>query len=168
MPNFHVAEAFDYYDKHIYRADRFAVFRRYGFSLAGSVPSVDWEVFGAILTGDQKRSGYGSDLIHLEVKSAIEGSSFEYQYHKEHGEEKLDEDKSIGHLFISYAADYRDVTVRYVSPEVFAPIFEAWREGYRQRYASGGQRYRKSISYGLVVSQGEMILKIRSGDISYP
>ena len=168
MPNFHIANAFEYYDRHIFRADRFAIFQRYGFSLAGSVPSVDWEVFGAILTGDSKRSGYGSDLTALEVKSAVEGSSFEYQYHKEHGEEKLDEDKTIGHLFISYSTNYRSVTVRYIPPELLANTFESWRDGYRTRYANGGQRYRKSISYGFVAKHGQLILRITDGDVAYP
>lgn len=168
MRALNIAGAVDYYEKHIYRADRFAVFARYGFSLTGSVPSIDWEVFGAILTQDQKRTGYGSDLTHLEVKSAVEGASFEYQYHKEHGEEKLDEDKQIDHLFISYSADYNIVVVRYVEAIRIASTFEAWREGYRIRYASGGQRYRKSISYGFVQKHGEVVLRIQDGELSYP
>jgi hypothetical protein len=125
-------------------------------------------VFGAILTGDKKKEGYGSDLAHTEVKSAVDENSFEYQYHKEHGEEKLDEDKRIDHVFVSYSRDYRDVTVRWVRPEQLAETFESWRQGYRERYASGGQRYRKSISYGTVCEKGRVVMTIRDGALVPP
>ncbi len=164
MRALNIIGALDYYEKHIFRQGRFAVFERYGFSIVGSVPSVDWEVFGAILTGDQKRAGYGSDLTHLEVKSAVDGNSFEYQYHKKHGEEKLDEDQVIDHLFISYSKDYRNVVVRYVEAVRLASTFESWRQGYQERYATGGQRFRKSISFGFVAENGEIVLRIADGE----
>ncbi|WP_309716871.1 hypothetical protein [Armatimonas sp.] len=129
---------------------------------------MDWEVFGAILTGDQKRVGYGSDLTQLEVKSAVAGNSFEYQYHKEHGEEKLNEDPQIDHLFISYSKDYTSLVVRYVEAARLAPVFESWRQGYQERYASGGQRFRKSISFGFVVEHSEVILRVVDGLQVYP
>lgn len=165
MRALNIIGAMDYYEKHIFRQDRFAIFQGYGFSIVGSVPSVDWEVFGAILTGDQKRAGYGSDLTRLEVKSAVDGNSFEYQYHKEHGEEKLDEDKTIDHLFISYSKNYQSVVVRYVEAARLAPIFESWRVGYQERYAAGGQRFRKSISFGFVLEHGEIVLRITEGEL---
>jgi hypothetical protein len=162
MIEFHIAEATRFYDEHIFRKDRFEIYTLYGFSITGSIPSIDWEVFGAIITGNKNRAGYGSDLSNIEVKSAVSGSSFEYQYHRLHGEEKLNEDEIIGHLFISYSSDYRSVCVRYVAPGIFSSIFESWREGYKSQYAQEKQRYRKSISYGLVCTHGQIILEIKN------
>lgn len=159
----HITEAFDYYDHHINRTERFDIFRERNFPIPGSVPSIDWEVFGAILTGDEKKEGYGSDLKHHEIKSAGIGASYEYQYHKNHGEEKLDEDQQIDHVFIEYSPDYLDVTVRWVKSTELAPIFESWREGYKANYEGNRQRYRKSISLGTVKTKGTVVMRIRGG-----
>jgi hypothetical protein len=162
---FNINEAFDYYDKHINRTERFEIFTERNFPIPGSVPSIDWEVFGAILTGDERKSGYGSDLKHHEVKSAGIGASYEYQYHKNHGEEKIDEDKQIDHIFIEYSPDYQNVTVRLVKSHILANTFEGWRELYKANYARGLQRFRKSISHGTVVTHGAVILMVQGGQL---
>ncbi len=164
MPVFDIAAAFTYYAKHIHRQERFDLLEEHNFDIAGSIPSIDWELFGAILTGDDRKQGYGSDLKDHEVKSAVEGSSFEYQYHRHGGLAKLDEDKTVDHVFVSYAPDYKRVTVRLVDRSKLAPIFEGWRDGLVQNYqgATPKQRYRKSIAYGTVTREGEIILQIEN------
>lgn len=100
------------------------------------------------------------------MKSAGYGWSFEYQYHKFHGEQKLDEDKRVNHLFISYAANYQDVEVRYLRGEDLSVVFESWRLGLVANYQAGKQRYRKSISFGYVKLYGALILRIEQGEIA--
>ena len=104
MP-FNVKEAYDYYKKFVRNEERFQLLEKHNFKLAGCVPSVDWELFGSILTGDQGKDGYGSDLGKHEVKSAVEHASFEYQYHLNAGEHKLNEDMVVDHIFNSYSPD---------------------------------------------------------------
>lgn len=162
---FFIAEAFDYYDKHINRTERFEIFNDRNFPIPGSVPPIDWEVFGAILTGDERKEGYGSDLKHHEIKSAGLKASYEYQYHKNHGEGKLNEDQLVDHIFIEYSPDYQNVTVRFIEANILASTFEGWREGLKANYANDRQRFRKNISFGTVVTHGKVIMTIRDGSL---
>ena len=167
MPLFDTDAAFAYYAEHIHRQARFDLLEEHNFEIAGSIPSVDWELLGAILTGDDRKIGYGSDLKDHEVKSAVEGSSFEYQYHRHGGLAKLDEDKNVDHVFISYAPDYKRLTVRLVDRTKLSPTFESWRDGLIQNYQGTAprQRYRKSISFGTVVREGEIILRVENNQL---
>lgn len=81
MPKLDVQAAFEYYEQHINRKERFNLLRKFNFSIVGSIPAVDWELFGSLLTGDVRKAGYGSDLGSYEIKSAKLEGSFEYQYH---------------------------------------------------------------------------------------
>ena len=49
-----IDDAFKFYKKHIYDEEKISLLKKYNLKIAGSVPSVLWELFGAILTG---RSG---------------------------------------------------------------------------------------------------------------
>ncbi len=54
-----------------------------GVHSPGAAMSSDWEVFASILVRDLgKKLAAGIDLSQYEVKSATEGGSYEYQYHK--------------------------------------------------------------------------------------
>ncbi|MEY4723369.1 MAG: hypothetical protein RLZZ324_882 [Candidatus Parcubacteria bacterium] len=105
-------EAHDFYTKHIYSAGLQRLLRGHDLNIAGSVPPVIWELFGAILTGDKGKKGYGSDLKGHEIKSAHDGGGFEYQYHLLGGQKKLTEDMSVRNLFISYSPYYKYVVIR--------------------------------------------------------
>ena len=70
------------------------IYEKLGFSLAGAISYRDWEVFVAILMNDRCKPGDGCDLLRHEVKSALRGNSYEYQYHRNKGLEKLTGDKS--------------------------------------------------------------------------
>lgn len=163
-------EAFQYYDQHINRQDRFKLLKERKFSITGSIPSIDWELFGSILTGDSGKAGYGSDLGSYEVKSAVGIGSFEYQYHLRGGLTKLKEDMIVDHIFISYSPDYADVTVRLVQGATLAPFLQKWEPALIENYGgeSPKQRFRKSISYGTVTKLGAIIMRIEASRLVSP
>lgn len=165
MQQLNIKDAYQYYFKHINRIERFKLLEAHQLPVAGSVPSIDWELFGSILTGSKGTPGYGADLENYEVKSATEGNSFEYQYHLHGGIAKLEEDMKVDHIFISYSSNYIDVTVRLVKGEDLAAEFESWRTGLIENYSgeSPKQRYRKSIAFGLIQELGQVIVQIEDG-----
>ena len=148
MQQLNIKDAYEYYSEHINRTERFELLEEHQLPVVGSVPSIDWELFGSILTGSKGTPGYGTDLENYEVKSATEGSSFEYQYHLHGGISKLNEDMKVDHIFISYSKDYKHVTVRLVKGATLATEFESWRAGLLENYSGEDprQRYRKSIA----------------------
>lgn len=170
MPDFHYQEAFDYYDHYINRQERFKLLREHKFSTAGSVPSVDWELFGSILTGNIGKTGYGSDLVGYEVKSAAGTGSYEYQYHLNGGLSKLKEDMTVDHIFISYTPDYATVTVRLIEGAVLAPMFQQWEPALIENYrgANRRQRFRRSIAYGTVATLGTIVMRIEMSCLVFP
>jgi len=162
VENLNKKEAYSFYKTYIVNQSKQALFTRYNFPIAGSVSSIDWELFAAILTGQKKRAGSGADLKGFEVKSAIMGNSFEYQYHLNSGIEKLKEDKSVNHLFISYSRNYRDVEVRLANSGGLSNTFDKWRPGLEKNYAGENpkQRFRKSISTGKANQMSDVVMKI--------
>ena len=165
-----INSAFSFYSTHIYDEAKISLLREHKLKIAGSVPSVMWELFGAILTGRSGAGTTGADLNGWEVKSAKEGSSFEYQYHLNTGAEKLKEDCLVNHLFCSYSETYKDVVVRTIKgDDLTASFFKAWEPDYLKNYDASAskserrQRFRKNISSGYVVTHGQVILKIKDG-----
>ncbi len=164
---YNLKEAYDFYRKFIYNQEHQVVLENHGFHVAGSVASVNWEVFASILTGDKGKEGYGSDLTHHEVKSSVDGGSFEYQYHLNAGKVKLHEDMEVNHIFISYSKDYKNIEVRLLEGGKLKDTFEKWMPGLIENYegSTPKQRYRKSVSYGFVKTNGVLILKTESGNL---
>lgn len=170
MSKLQVQEAYSFYRAYIleYSQNKARVYEQYGFSLQGSIGSKDWEVFAAILLNDRARRGDGADLEHHEVKSATTGSSFEYQYHRNHGLDKLTDDRNVDHIFVARSQDYMNVEVWLVERTKIIPIFDRWLPGLLQNYETAGrQRFRRSVTYGFVKSQGTLLLEISSGELSY-
>lgn len=168
-PSLDYAGAFDYYKRYVIgnlRAKE-AIYEQYGFKHP-SGGTDDWEVFGAILVRDKATGGYGTDLTNHEVKSAKKGGSFEYQYHKHHGLQKLDEDAKVKHLFICYSNDCDDIEVWRVEGAQLAEIFAGWKAGYIQNYKNEKQRYRKNIAFGTVRLRGKLIMQIKDGQLAFP
>lgn len=169
-----IDEAFQFYKKHIYDEEKIRLLRAHNLKIAGSVPSVIWELFCSILTGSKGTGGIGVDLKGWEVKSAKNGGSYEYQYHLNTGVEKLIDDAQANHLFCSYSESYSDVNVRAINGSVLAPLyFNQWEPDYRKNYdtfvPSGQrrQRYRKNISYGYIESNAQLLLSITNGVIAF-
>ena len=109
----------------------------------GSVAmSSDWEVFASMLVNDLGRKfGAGIDLSNYEVKSAKRKGSYEYQYHKDTGRDKLIKDMEVGHLFFDYYDNLKEVDLRFLGgAELREAYFEKWLEAYPDPYP---QRYRK-------------------------
>lgn len=164
---YHLNEAYEFYRKYIYNIEYQGTLKECGFSVAGSIAPINWEVFASILTGDKGKGGYGADLTKHEVKSSVNGNSFEYQYHLNAGKIKLHDDMEVNHIFISYSADYKDVEVRLVEGEKLKETFEKWLPGLVENYEgpSPRQRYRKSVSFGFVKNNGVLILKTKDGNL---
>ena len=143
--------------------------RLYGARLVptGSVASSsDWEVFASMLVKDVGRKlGAGIDLLNHEVKSAKRGSSYEYQYHRNTGREKLTKDMLVGHLFFEYFDNLREVELRYLHGSKLLSFFEDWLDHYPDPYR---QRYRKSIPYGFVKQNGILLMSLKDGEVSFP
>jgi hypothetical protein len=165
-----IDEAYSMYLEHIYDIEKIQLLSRLGLKVAGSVPSVMWEAFGAVLTGRLGSGLTGADLLGWEVKSAKGRGSFEYQYHLNGGQHKLDEDCWVNHMFFSYSGVYENVIVRAMrGPELADCFFNNWRPGYADNY--GGetklQRFRRSIPYSYTQDNGILILEIRNGVIAF-
>ena len=132
----------------------------------GGVMSSDWEVFASILVGDLgTKLGAGIDLSGYEVKSAGPNASYEYQYHKKSGKEKLARDAEVGHLFFEYADNLRRVDLRYAHGFWIKDFFARWLADYPDPYP---QRYRKNIPYGWVKANGILLMTLESGEVTYP
>lgn len=103
MPSINALAAYNFYKRFIldYSQEKETIYEQYGFTLQGSVGSKDWEVFAAILMGDRASPGNGADLENYEVKSALIGNSFEYQYHRNRGLEKLQDERAVDQFICS-------------------------------------------------------------------
>ncbi len=170
VPTLQVQEAYYFYKRFIleYSQDKAEVYEKYGFSLQGSIGSKDWEVFAAILVNDRARKGDGADLMNYEVKSAVIGSSFEYQYHRNHGLDKLADDKSVNHIFVARSKNYTNIEVWLVERDKMFSVFDKWLPELRENYqAKARQRFRRSVTYGFVKNQGIQLLGISDGALMY-
>lgn len=86
------------------------LYRAGGVHSVGKALSSDWEVFGSILVKDVgTKLTRGMDLSRYEVKSAENSGSYEYQYHKVGGIQKLRDDIRVGHLFFDHMNNLRSV-----------------------------------------------------------
>jgi hypothetical protein len=170
IPKLNIKDAFDFYKRFIldYTQDKSKIYEKYGFTLQGSVGFKDWEVFAAILLNDKAKPGDGADLENHEVKSANLGG-YEYQYHKYHGLEKLEDDKKVDHVFISRSADYTNVEVWWASGVSLSAKFDSWEPELRANYETETrQRFRKSITHNFVKDNGDQLLKIENGELIFP
>jgi hypothetical protein len=128
--------------------------------------SSDWEVFASMLVKDLGRKfGAGIDLANYEVKSAKRLASYEYQYHKNTGREKLSRDMEVGHLFFDYFDNLREVDLRYLHGSTLKEFFGKWLSEYPEPY---GQRYRKNIPYGFVKKNGMLLMTLKDGEVIFP
>lgn len=163
-------EAYRFYQRHILDSEKISLLENYHLPVAGSVPSVLWELLGCLVTGKTGAGTTGADLQGWEVKSAKARGSFEYQYHLNTGLSKLHEDCEVNHLFFSYSETYKDVVVRAMRGQDLAlPYFQEWIPKYNMNYDPNAprnqrrQRFRKSIPYGYVQNNGALVLRIKDG-----
>jgi hypothetical protein len=127
----------------------------------GSVAmSSDWEVFASMLVNDLGRKfGAGIDLSKRK-------GSYEYQYHKDTGRDKLIKDMEVGHLFFDYYDNLKEVDLRFLSGTDLKKLyFDKWLEAYPDPYP---QRYRKNIPYSFVKKNGTLLMTIKDGEVIHP
>lgn len=137
-----------------------------GVRSAGTTMSSDWEVFASILVRDVgQKLASGIDLSNNEVKSAGAGGSYEYQYHKNTGKQKLLDDIKVGHLFFEHSDNLRNVHLRYVHGRKMKQFFQAWLDSYPDPYP---QRYRKNVPYGWVRDNAKLLMTLKDGEVTFP
>ncbi len=129
----------------------------------------DWEVFASILTGDPGTgTNEGIDLNDYEVKSARKGSSFEYQYHRNSWQEKLQRDIAVGHLFFMHERNLQRVELWFAAGTELAPsFFEKWLA--EKPYSDPSQqRFRRSVNFSWVMAHGELLMVLQDGEVTHP
>jgi hypothetical protein len=132
----------------------------------GAAMPSDWEVFASILVQDMgKKLAAGVDLSQHEVKSALDGGSYEYQYHKNTGKKKLRRDAEVGHLFFAHRDNLRHVDLRYAHGSSMKEFFRKWLHEYPEPYP---QRYRKNIPFQWVKKNGTLLMTLDDGEVTYP
>ena len=138
-----------------------------GVRSPGKVISSDWEVFASILVKDVgKKLGKGVDLSQHEVKSAENGRAYEYQYHKATGKQKLREDSEVAHLFFAHSDNLKNVELRLVEGRKLNEAFFAkWLRQFPDPYP---QRYRKAVPFRWVQENGELLMRLENGEVTYP
>lgn len=113
-----------------------------------------------------RKIGAGIDLANFEVKSAKGAGSYEYQYHKKTGQQKLKRDMEVGHLFFEHSNNLREVHLRYVHGSAMKDeFFREWLNDYPDPYP---QRYRRSIPYGWVRANGKLLMTLKDGEVVFP
>ena len=128
--------------------------------------SSDWEVFASILLRDPgKKRAAGIDLTQHEVKSALDGGNYEYQYHKDSGKEKLKRDSQVGHLFFDHRDNLRHVDLRYAHGSSLKEFFRDWLREFPEPY---GQRYRCSVPFKWVKENATLLMTLVNGEVTYP
>lgn len=141
------------------------------YSARGVRPNIamssDWEVFASMLVNDLgMKLGAGIDLSRYEVKSAINGGSYEYQYHKLTGKQKLSEDMRVGHLFFNHADNLRRVELRFAhGNQLKGAFFKKWLTDFPDPYP---QRYRKIVPFDWVKRNGTLLMRLTDGEVEYP
>ncbi|MGC1613204.1 MAG: hypothetical protein WA736_00830 [Candidatus Acidiferrum sp.] len=126
----------------------------------------DWVVFASILVRDPgMKLATGIDLSQHEVKSAFQGGSYEYQYHKKMGKEKLKADADAGHLFFDHRDNLHQVDLRYAHGSSMKEFFQKWLQEYPDPYP---QRYRKNIPFTWVEKNAILLMTLRDGEVTYP
>ena len=151
----------DFFNNYICNHEFNALCIEHGFSINGLVSSKCWEIFAAILVGERRNPSDSPDLTgNWEVKSACMGSSFEYQYHREEGLNKLRDDMSCRHLFVSYENNYQAAIVRTMEGAALSNFFYQWKPLLEEAYKDiKCRRFRKSIPYSVVANKATIVMK---------
>lgn len=142
------------------------LYKARGVRSPGVAMSSDWEVFASILVKDVgKKLAAGIDLTNHEVKSAAEGGSYEYQYHKLTGKQKIKSDMEVGHLFFDHRNNLGNVDLRYAHGSWMKEFFEEWLTMFPEPYQ---QRYRRAIPFTWVKENGILLMTLTEGEITFP
>ena len=131
------------------------------------VMSEDWEVFSSILIRQEgTASASGPDLGEYEVKSAVDGGSFEYQYHRNSWQEKFAADRRAGHILIWHWDELSRVEVWYCTGADLEEHFAAW-EAKNPYSTQNQQRFRQQVPAGWVRENATLLLLIEDGEATH-
>lgn len=140
-------------------------------STNGIVKNSDWEVFAGILVDDHGTGkSSGSDLQYHEVKSVSGRSSYEYQYHRKKGLQKVEQDKTVDHVLISYSNNYRNLDVYLLPKGRFAAISERDRwldavwDAYHNPDTPTPLRCRQTVGFDEAKKMSEYVMRVRGGE----
>lgn len=169
-----IDNAFEFYSRCINDNYKIDLYKDRDMKIAGTVSSSDWELFASLITGRRGDGITGSDLLGWEVKSAKRGGSYEYQYHLNTGEEKLNDDCNVNHIFFSYSETYENVIVKAIKgSELAENFFLKWKPDYINNYdksvpkSQRRQRFRKSIPFKYIEQHAITVLEIKEGVLIY-
>ena len=141
QPKLTLGHALDFFRTFMYaplQAKR-GIYEARGIRLGSVTPASDWEVLASMLVNHKGNGGTsGVDLVDYEVKSAINGGDYEYQYHKDTGKKKLTGDMKAGHLFFNHVDFLNRVELRYVDGrDMKKNYFSVWLKDTRTRICNG-------------------------------
>lgn len=158
---YNIGAARDFFNQYICNREFNELCMQRGFSVNGLISPKCWEIFASLLVNEKRNPGDSPDLTgEWEVKSAVMGSSFEYQYCREAGLVKLKDDMTCKHLFISYESNYQATIVRTIKGEELSYYFNLWKPLLVEAYKNPKvQRFRKSIPYTLVANKATFVMK---------
>jgi hypothetical protein len=95
------------------------------------------------------------------------GGSFEYQYHRNRGLDKLTDDRAVDHIFVARSENYTNVEAWLIERTKMISTFDRWLPELLQNYETAQrQRFRRSVTYGFVKSQGIRLLEISDGALT--
>lgn len=168
-------DAYNYYSKLMKSIEaKKQYYTRTGFKVDGSISPKDWEVFSAVLVDDFKSPSHkGTDLYRHEVKTAKrnrkKGTKFEYQYHRNYGLTKIDQDKTVDHIYIIYDKSYDNVEVWLVDKTQMKDTIESFRENVIKAYhmpdVRKEKRCRNTVADFFVKERGKLLLEIEDGKL---
>lgn len=146
---------------------RFRLFRDRNLKPRMVVMPEDWEIFASILLRRHGVTSHkGPDLGVIEVKSAVSDGSFEYQYHRDSWQEKLNADRRSGHAFIWHGDGLHTVDVRYCNGEQLEEFFAKW-EAQKPYSNPNQQRFRRQVSAGWVRNNAKLVLRVLKGEAEH-
>jgi hypothetical protein len=71
----------------------------------------------------------------------------------------------VGHLFFDHRNNLRNVDLRYVHGSKMKLFFTKWLEEFPDPYP---QRYRKQIPFKWVKENGELLMTLTEGEVTFP
>ena len=105
----------------------------------------------------------GPDLAEYEAKSAVDGGSFEYQYHRNSCEAKLAANRRAGHVFIWHRNELSHVEVWFCKGSDLQGQFDKWEV--ENPYSSRQQqRFRKNVGASWVKENAAPLLCVVNGE----
>ena len=169
MYEYNCLAAYTFFRNHIYNEDKQQVYLRRGFPLARMIPPHDWECLGAELINENKNGHYGQDLKTCDVKSAVYGQAFGWDFHYVSAIDKINQALELNYIFVTYSLNLKDIEVRVGTGEQFRDFFDKWRNqyaDYSKKYPT--KRFQRSIPFKAVKERGEIILNIEALTITHP